>query len=241
MSIKKGYGANIKYSKYGSKGVKPTSYTGIKFRSQLEAQWACFFDICEMKWQYEPKDHFFWNWQPDFALRAQFSDTEYRWFFVEVKPISLIPFPLDTVSKLMYAHPFDNQKDESCSHCHIVVLGNQPHFDYPKPFAYVTIFESVSKEARHLLKENDWLKTDQNRYFNSFTTLTNIECKSAEEVFDRSEDDNQVQNPQCFGGWYTIQQFNGMRAWCPLVFLGGDLELCKKNWIKSKQFIKKHC
>jgi hypothetical protein len=30
MSIKKGYGANIKYSKYGPKGVKPTSYAGIK-------------------------------------------------------------------------------------------------------------------------------------------------------------------------------------------------------------------
>jgi hypothetical protein len=241
MNIKKGYGANIKYSKYGTKGVKPTTYAEIKFRSQLEAQWACFFDLCGMKWEYEPKDHHFWNWQPDFSLRVHFRETEYRWFFIEVKPISLIPFPIDTVSKLMYAHPFDHEQEELCSYCHITILGKQPYFDYPNPFVYVTTFEPISKEAKSLLKQNDWLETDPDRYFNSFTTLTNIECKSAEDVFGRSKENNQVQNSQCFGGWYTTHQYNSMRLWCPLVFCEGDFRLCKENWLKAQQFFKKYC
>ena len=35
--------------------VLPTSYSGIEFRSRLEARWAVFFDACGVKWEYEPE------------------------------------------------------------------------------------------------------------------------------------------------------------------------------------------
>ena len=44
----------------------PTLYHSTQFRSRLEAQWACFFDIVKIEWQYEPFD--LENWVPDFLL-----------------------------------------------------------------------------------------------------------------------------------------------------------------------------
>ena len=35
----------------------PTVYSGIHFRSKLEAQWAKFFDAMEIKWIYEPEGY----------------------------------------------------------------------------------------------------------------------------------------------------------------------------------------
>ncbi len=44
----------------------PTTYSGIVFRSRLEATWAAFFDLCGWRWMYEPFD--LEGWSPDFAL-----------------------------------------------------------------------------------------------------------------------------------------------------------------------------
>ena len=49
----------------------PTKYKGIEFRSKLEAQWAIFFDACEIKWEYELDGYILDNglrYQPDFLL-----------------------------------------------------------------------------------------------------------------------------------------------------------------------------
>lgn len=35
----------------------PTYYAGHKFRSRLEARWAMFFDLLEIKWEYEPEGY----------------------------------------------------------------------------------------------------------------------------------------------------------------------------------------
>lgn len=50
----------------------PTKYKGYRFRSRLEARWACFFDMMDCKYEYEPE-----GWQigdrpylPDFYLPA---------------------------------------------------------------------------------------------------------------------------------------------------------------------------
>ena len=32
----------------------PTTYRHVRFRSILEARWACFFDLCGLPWSYEP-------------------------------------------------------------------------------------------------------------------------------------------------------------------------------------------
>jgi hypothetical protein len=36
-----------------SLNVKPTEYSGVLFRSRLEARWAVFFDALDIRWEYE--------------------------------------------------------------------------------------------------------------------------------------------------------------------------------------------
>ena len=74
----------------------PTIYSGVNFRSRLEATWAAFFDLVEIKWQYEPYD--FTNWVPDFLLTllcpyndCSFSDSPHtHTLLAEVKPFESI-------------------------------------------------------------------------------------------------------------------------------------------------------
>lgn len=66
--------------------AKPTVYSGVQFRSRLEARWAAFYDSFGLKWIYEPID--FGGWSPDFLLHnGKYKD------FVEVKPITEIDIP----------------------------------------------------------------------------------------------------------------------------------------------------
>lgn len=58
--------------------AKPTYYKGIHFRSKLEAQWAAFFDLSGIKYEYEPEN--FGAWQPDFLIHGV------KPIYVEVKP-----------------------------------------------------------------------------------------------------------------------------------------------------------
>jgi hypothetical protein len=59
----------------------PTIYQGIRFRSRLEAKWACFFTEMCWPWEYEPID--LPGWIPDFAVRVPELD---RMVLVECKP-----------------------------------------------------------------------------------------------------------------------------------------------------------
>lgn len=43
-----------------------TMYAGVRFRSRLEAKWACFFDLMGWRWEYEPFDAD--GYIPDFVL-----------------------------------------------------------------------------------------------------------------------------------------------------------------------------
>ena len=49
-----------------TKKSRDTMYAGCLFRSRLEATWAAFFDICGIKWVYEPFD--LPGWSPDFQI-----------------------------------------------------------------------------------------------------------------------------------------------------------------------------
>jgi hypothetical protein len=53
---------------------RPTVYSGIRFRSRLEAQWACFFDQAKWKWDYEPMDLL--GWTPAFRVEFPCGHTE---------------------------------------------------------------------------------------------------------------------------------------------------------------------
>jgi hypothetical protein len=60
----------------------PTKYTGVNFRSRLKARWAAFFDLRELRWDYEPID--LQGWIPDFSIETPFCKV-----FAEVKPVDI--------------------------------------------------------------------------------------------------------------------------------------------------------
>lgn len=69
----------------------PTEFKGVMFRSRLEARWAGFFDLLEIKWEYEPID--FNGWSPDFKIylpcgHSECPDTHD--LYAEVKPYTTV-------------------------------------------------------------------------------------------------------------------------------------------------------
>jgi len=54
--------------------IRPTFYNSVQFRSRLEAQWACFFDQANWKWDYEPLD--LAGWTPTFRVEFQCGHSE---------------------------------------------------------------------------------------------------------------------------------------------------------------------
>lgn len=71
----------------------PTRYNGVHFRSQLEANWAAFFDLCGWSWEYEPVR--LDKWFPDFIL----SHGGHRRVLVEVKPFDMLSPPVADVAE----------------------------------------------------------------------------------------------------------------------------------------------
>jgi hypothetical protein len=75
---------------YGIKAHE-TRYSGVAFRSRLEARWAAFFDYIGWKWEYEPIDLI--DWVPDFRVEFPCNHSECSGshsLFVEVKPYYMI-------------------------------------------------------------------------------------------------------------------------------------------------------
>ena len=94
------------------KGI-PTTYSNYRFRSRLEAKWACFFDLIGWKWEYEPVD--FSGWIPDFAIYGE------KIIYVEVKPV--VKFPEEVSRKI----------EQSGCDTEILILGQTipvPHHEY---------------------------------------------------------------------------------------------------------------
>ena len=76
-------------------GIRPiqTTYQGVKFRSQLEARWAAWFDKNRIQWEYEPTR--FQNWLPDFRISLN-GETVHA----EVKPITeFLPGAADKIDR----------------------------------------------------------------------------------------------------------------------------------------------
>jgi len=79
----------------------PTKYNGIQFRSRLEARWACFFDLCKWRWEYESID--LKGWIPDFVLIGKTQQ-----ILVEVKPFFSITEFDETIKKNEKAQELSN-------------------------------------------------------------------------------------------------------------------------------------
>ena len=66
-----------------------TLYKNRLYRSRLEAKWACFFDLFNWQYEYEPFD--LNGWSPDFLLKLPCGElTNIYNVLVEVKPDSMI-------------------------------------------------------------------------------------------------------------------------------------------------------
>lgn len=68
----------------------PTAYSGITFRSRLEATWAAYFDSLSVTWSYEPEGYTLVcgvRYLPDFHLFQPYYTSE---LFVECKPPSKV-------------------------------------------------------------------------------------------------------------------------------------------------------
>lgn len=70
----------------------PTVYKGIRFRSRLEARWACYFDQREWPWTYEPFD--LHGYTPDFSSSG---------LLIEVKPATKLGQLSAPIGKIMRA------------------------------------------------------------------------------------------------------------------------------------------
>lgn len=93
-----------------TKKARDTMYAGCLFRSRLEATWAAFFDICGIKWVYEPFD--LPGWSPDFLIQDR--------VVVEVKPIQTPD--IDVVNKMLNAAISAKLSDVHC----LLLLGCSP-------------------------------------------------------------------------------------------------------------------
>lgn len=90
-----------------------TLYSGIEFRSRLEARWAAFFDHVGWRWLYEPID--LDGWFPDFEIGEVGT-------LVEVKPFTsfdeFAEHVLPKLAKAMVAAP----------NCDVLLCGTDPRF-----------------------------------------------------------------------------------------------------------------
>lgn len=78
---------------YDIKAIQ-TTYAGVNFRSRLEARWAAFFDLANLKWEYEPFD--LEGWAPDFLLRTSVCNV-----LCEVKPVDLVTVMDDATERYL--------------------------------------------------------------------------------------------------------------------------------------------
>lgn len=76
----------------------PTEYAGVRFRSRLEARWACTFDQLGWEWEYEPFD--LPGWIPDFLVDIH---DGHRPFLIDVKPAKGPKCPRDIQIKIEQA------------------------------------------------------------------------------------------------------------------------------------------
>lgn len=99
----------------------PTKYKDTMFRSRLEAQWAAFFDLAGIDWEYEPCD--LEGWCPDFALTLAGATV-----YAEVKPVALVKE--GTPDRLaLPKHASFEKAEKQWSNAWVLLLGASPQTD----------------------------------------------------------------------------------------------------------------
>ena len=137
----------------------PTTYSGHKFRSRLEARWAVFFDAAGIRWIYEPEGiplPFGW-YLPDFIL------PEHGWL-IEIKPRMNNRRPKHRV--FVWQHTTKSEKIKLKKYGHLrfaVICGTPGHvgggwyegFTYKKRHLYwAGLADSGKETALRCLKDH---------------------------------------------------------------------------------------
>jgi hypothetical protein len=84
-----------------TKTARPTTYKDTKFRSELEAAWAAFFDIRGIAHEYEPILELEF-WRPDFSITLMGDPTDI--VLAEVKPYASSQMWMDDTDTLRKIH-----------------------------------------------------------------------------------------------------------------------------------------
>lgn len=127
----------------------PTKYGGTNFRSRLEARWAAFFDLSEIRWSYEPID--LDGWCPDFGLDLN--------VLVEVKPVNpvrLSDWPIARRPPRVLPDHSSFEKAKRYRNDHVVMLlGTHPNDDADY-FGLGILSDFPAHEGR-----DDWLEVNK--------------------------------------------------------------------------------
>ncbi len=133
-----------------------TAYNGRLFRSRLEARWAVFFDVCRVRYEYEPEGYRLSNGQlylPDFLLHdVTFNHSCYcegQDLYVEVKGCMT---PEDEQKILCFSgvdHVFSNgEYHRGVKMTPLYVVGNLPVGNSINDFEAVVINEGYRWEHK---------------------------------------------------------------------------------------------
>lgn len=103
----------------------PTQYSGVNFRSRLEARWAAFFDLAGVEWEYEPID--LEGWSPDFLVYLAGVPV-----YVEVKPVRPVVLLVVNGRREVRVLPDDASYEKAMAHnqnVNVMRLGARPNDD----------------------------------------------------------------------------------------------------------------
>lgn len=101
-----------------------TEYKGYRFRSRLEARWAVFFDVCGVRWEYEPEGFDLGDglyYLPDFLLHDVWIRNNYKrdlWAEVKGKMTEIDAVKIDRFCWGRYA------TEEEMAEGHIMFIDN---------------------------------------------------------------------------------------------------------------------
>ena len=124
----------------------PTYYNGYKFRSRLEARWAVFFDVLNIKYVYEP-DGFMFNDNSKYLVDFYLPDQQ---VFVEIKPF----LPLKEIDEKKVFNLQKSLLEKSMIYKVLVFMGD-PYIDQ-KTFEHsykILRFDGFTPDGDITLKE----------------------------------------------------------------------------------------
>lgn len=117
-------------SKHALKAIE-TLFKGYRFRSRLEARWACFFDAAGIRWEYEKEGFQLENgvlylpdfWLPDHALWIEIKPSE---DIGESDKRKLIAF--DAALTAQWRQAPESQEEQAT----LLIFAGQPYYDGKK-------------------------------------------------------------------------------------------------------------